>query len=534
MSNSLYAEAITEAKQLKEAAEENAKQAIIDAMAPQIRSMIERELVGEHSQHETSDLMSEIFGLEEDLTENDEIEIDEALLSGLTDQAGSLSVESVKAQFLSLAENFISTAKVYNRLENKKDDDYSKFEIIAANLMREAKTLRGDLIRIVEGEESAYAASSLVDKIDDMLKEMQKMSTRSNDDVLYELNLSELNLFEEDEDEGGEAEDADIDLDAPEGGDEEGGDEDLGDEDLEGDEGPIELSLDPEVAEELLAALEAELGGEGEELEEPEGDEGEDLGEPDDEVEEYAEYAEADEAEEGDARELEEGDEWIEIDEGMLRREIARMRLSEGETGFDTMGDASAAAASFGGAKKSSGGKGQAQSVGDAKKGASSFGGGSAGKDAFTNPPKLNVYAENRQLRVTARKASRKNRELKGQLVEALRAVKGLRTQLTEMNLFNAKLLYANKLLQNKNISTRQMRSIVESLDKARSLREVKLLYKTLTESMTTSKSKSGSLTESTVRRTVGSSSRATRSASSSPANTEVDRWAVLAGINNK
>ncbi len=53
MSNSLYAEAITEAKQLKEAAEENAKQAIIDAMAPQIRSMIERELVGENSQNET-------------------------------------------------------------------------------------------------------------------------------------------------------------------------------------------------------------------------------------------------------------------------------------------------------------------------------------------------------------------------------------------------------------------------------------------------------------------------------------------------
>ena len=525
MSNTLYAEAITEAKHLKEAAEENAKQAIIDAMAPQIRTMIERELMGESSDTDTTSLMSEIFGLESELCEDDEIEIDEDLLSGLTNEA--LNIESAKARFLSLAEGFVSSARLYNGLTNKKETDYLKFETIAANLVGEAKTLRGDLIRIVEGEDPVYAVSSLVNNIDIMLKEMQKMSTRSNDDVLYELNLSELNLFEEDEgDDEGEA--ADIDLDAPE--DDEGAEGEEGEEgEAMEDEGPVELSLDPEVAEELLAALEAELGAEGgEDMDEP------DLeAEPEEPEEEFEEYAlESEDTGEGEASELEEGDEWIEIDEGMLRREIARMRLQEGETGFDTIGDASASAESFGGAKRKSRGKGQAQSTGDAKKGASAFGGGSAGKDPFTNPPKLNVYAENRQLRASAQKAVKKNRVLKGQLVEVLRAVKDLRTQLTEMNLFNAKLLYANKLLQNKNISTRQMRSIVESLDKARSLREVKLLYKTLTESMTSKKG--GALTESTVRRAVGSSSRATRSASSTSASTEVDRWAILAGINNK
>ena len=89
--------------------------------------------------------------------------------------------------------------------------------------------------------------------------------------------------------------------------------------------------------------------------------------------------------------------------------------------------------------------------------------------------------------------------------------------------------LYANKLLQNKNMSTRQMRSIVEALDKARSLREVKLLFKTMTESLS-SKKTGGSLTESTVRRAVGSS-RPTRSASADNSNPEVDRWAMLAGL---
>ena len=48
------------------------------------------------------------------------------------------------------------------------------------------------------------------------------------------------------------------------------------------------------------------------------------------------------------------------------------------------------------------------------------------------------------------------------------------------MNLFNAKLLYANKLMQNKNLNARQQRTIVEALDSAKTLREAKLLYKSL------------------------------------------------------
>ena len=72
------------------------------------------------------------------------------------------------------------------------------------------------------------------------------------------------------------------------------------------------------------------------------------------------------------------------------------------------------------------------------------------------------------------------------------------------MNLFNAKLLYVNKLLQSKEITPSQRKSVVESIDSARSLREVKLLYRSLTESF--DKGKSGSINESSVRRAIGSS----------------------------
>ena len=100
------------------------------------------------------------------------------------------------------------------------------------------------------------------------------------------------------------------------------------------------------------------------------------------------------------------------------------------------------------------------------------------------------------------------------------------------MNLFNAKLLYVNKLMQNRNLTTKQQRAIVEALDNAKTLREAKLLYKSLSESLTR-RTRGNKLNEGSLR-TLGSSSRSTRSAPPAPSGVEADRWAVLAGINSK
>jgi hypothetical protein len=108
-------------------------------------------------------------------------------------------------------------------------------------------------------------------------------------------------------------------------------------------------------------------------------------------------------------------------------------------------------------------------------------------------------------------------------------AVQTLREQLEELNLFNAKLLYVNKLLQNKTISESQKRSVVKALDAAKDLREAKVLYSSLTESFSQNSKTSGrTITES---KNLGSSSKATRSASSNNASKEVNRWAKLAGL---
>ena len=47
MSSRIYAEAIAEAKQLRSVAEQNAKNAIVEAVTPRIREFIDSQLLGE-------------------------------------------------------------------------------------------------------------------------------------------------------------------------------------------------------------------------------------------------------------------------------------------------------------------------------------------------------------------------------------------------------------------------------------------------------------------------------------------------------
>ncbi len=190
----------------------------------------------------------------------------------------------------------------------------------------------------------------------------------------------------------------------------------------------------------------------------------------------------------------------LEIDENMLRREIGRMKaIREGE----------------------------------AKDMAGHFGGGSLEGEAFVDGVELNKLHE---MKIKAAKVVRKNRMLESKLTQHKKALRAMKSQLTEMNLFNAKLLYANKLMQNRDLSMKQQRHIVESLDEAKTLGEAKILFESLSKSLVSSRRTStNNLTESASRRPLNSSSSPVRSAQSKPMNESValDRWATLAGIKN-
>jgi len=72
-----------------------------------------------------------------------------------------------------------------------------------------------------------------------------------------------------------------------------------------------------------------------------------------------------------------------------------------------------------------------------------------------------------------------KEKELK----EAYDAIKELRTELNEVNLLNAKLLYTNKIFKSKNLTESEKVKVLNTFDKAETVKEVKLVFETLTES---------------------------------------------------
>jgi hypothetical protein len=76
------------------------------------------------------------------------------------------------------------------------------------------------------------------------------------------------------------------------------------------------------------------------------------------------------------------------------------------------------------------------------------------------------------------------NEALKAELEEALAVIKSLKSTINEVNLLNAKLLYANKLFRGYNLTNEQKVKVVENLDRTSTVREVKLVYATLSESM--------------------------------------------------
>lgn len=76
------------------------------------------------------------------------------------------------------------------------------------------------------------------------------------------------------------------------------------------------------------------------------------------------------------------------------------------------------------------------------------------------------------------------NAELKSDLNEAIKTVEYLKTQINEINLLNAKLLYTNKLFKEYGMNRDQKVKVVEAFDLTKNVREVKMTYANWCESL--------------------------------------------------
>ena len=565
--SSIYSEAIAEARKLKEIAEQNAKNKIIESITPRIRMLIEQELTSEEDEMQLDDIEEEDLDDSEISSEDNEYQEDLPVEDFPPQSSPTFDYESdielvdpMQVEYDESEESEIAKDKNVNiniTVESKRVRRTRLLRRKATQLvlkLREAKTNKTKKLILKELNKirSVLSIKTLVERklnkeILEVIKETNmSRSTRRPTSRLNKNNRRRLSEAEEEEEE--------LDLDLEDEAEEEEVEEDLdlgeeGDEDI--DMEAIRSAIE-ELAAEVGLNIEEEVEEEEVEEEAEEADEEEDLD---------AGYA-ADENYMVEAEEVEESleeaddDEEITINEADLRRAIRSMKTRQTRNASQNR-------------RRSSQSRRRRISEGDARKAASHFGGGKIKKEMFVEVDEetlLNVLAEElggaHKMQINKEKkegsASRMARHFGGGTAKvsvikearkkvvlaerkallARRQAIAAKKELKESNLFNAKLLYVNKLMQVHDLNSKQQRAIVEALDNAKTIREAKLLYTSLTDSLrqrnTTTRRKevSSRLNEGLVKS--GSGSNSTRSSAPAKNGVELNRWATLAGIKNK
>ena len=117
------------------------------------------------------------------------------------------------------------------------------------------------------------------------------------------------------------------------------------------------------------------------------------------------------------------------------------------------------------------------------------------------------------------------------ELEEAMKTVEELKGQLQEVNLLNAKLLYVNKVFKASSLTESQKVSVIAAFDKAETVKEVKLVFETVSDNVV------GKATKSNIKEAkLGRASKATGTTASKPevileVSDAVKRMQKLAGI---
>ena len=554
MSKNLYNEAIAEAKQLRDMAEQNAKNKIIEAVTPRIRSLIEQQLIDDVEEESDLVIGDEVDG--EEVVSDDMVDIAVAELPMPAPEPAQPAAPTVSITVqgdleMELGENdddeedLILSQESFLRLENflskaSKTKKFSERVVSLSrkfNLLREAidgvnlnrcTTVEKQTAIIFYGrllEEVINLSSNLTlmkESIDNrlelqltqLIKEMSKMS-KSRDAAAFRRLFEELTNDEGLEEVGMYEQEEEVEV-------------------AEEEELDLEVGVEPDIpaAEDAMVDLGTALGLNVEV--EPAEEEVEVDVEEEEEITLESDDADTDEGE---------LDEVYEIDEAALRRELFKMRkLREQEEGRAAAADPALA----------HGGEDEGDVIIDVDEDALL----NALADELGDPgvpePQVEAFIRRRLRRASrqlaesqrrnrraTRTRSRRSRRIaesrrssaprtNRKAIMAERTVTKLKKQLAEMNLFNAKLLFANKLMQNRGLSTKQQRVVVEALDKARTIREAKLLSKSLSASLNRGSGKTLSESRS---RLLASSSKSTRSGSPANNGGEVDRWALLAGL---
>lgn len=587
MSKQLYEEALADVKKLKEIAEDNAKRAILEAVTPRIKDLIENQLLGETSADDEELLFDDTYGVPG--TMPDAVDVDPQIASAISLPGDAekvtldLGAFSSEDPYLSMDDSeavsalvpddqslTVSTESIVNNLE-KVVENYAG----ASAILRETKMYLVGLVSTINEVENTYSAlqkqkdssakQSLIERLKECHNTLKKlMEQEMNTMKKISLNEAEISLKLKN---------------LPD------------DVDLE----QVEIELVEDESESEGGESDEETAGEGEEAPEEEASEmgSEDMGGDESSSEETA----------TETRWLK-GDLVVEIDENMLRNEISRMKsIRESSDMADVQAwghDAGDVAEDFededhgepldlnlsemdeqdlpeddmhkqGMKDESVYEIDEMDEAEDDREHGGNVAPVAMGAGAETNKQKreslvrkinseIALQTESKKKALRAKSMNKKSvydyyanqfnesvrraNKLQSMLENARQEsapnggstrlaeeTETLREKLAETNLFNAKLLFTNKLLQNESLTKRQKAEVIERLDEASNVREVKLVYESLVKTLQGG-STGRQISESTNRSVVGSSSRPARPAATTlNEGYEADRWAKLAGI---
>ena len=421
MSNrDLLKEAIADAKTIKETAIANAKVALEEAFAPQLRSMLSAKLEEMEREDMEEGYDEKMDEAKDEMEEGYEKDMDEAQGEGFDAPRGNYDADEIPG----------------NMLEGEKED------------MDEEVDLDEILAELEEGEDKEdIDEAEEVDEAKDEMNEAEEIEEAEEDEEV-EVDAEE-----------GEDEDEEIDL------------EEMSEEDLK--------SFIEDVIADMVEAGELEAGEEFDAEEDMEDMDGEEEIEIEDESEEIMEG------------EKEEVDEVVvneeEVEEGVIdklkkvyndKELLSKIITVDGEK--VSIKDLLSLAGSGAAAGQAKSGSGKTSSIGEAE------------------------------------------------MEDMMEEVNQLKAELHEVNLLNAKLLYSNKIFRAKNLKEAQKVKVLEAFDKAETVKEVKLVFETLTEEVKE--------TKTVVKENLGSASKAVGMIAETKVpivdvNPQVVRWQKLAGI---
>jgi hypothetical protein len=138
------------------------------------------------------------------------------------------------------------------------------------------------------------------------------------------------------------------------------------------------------------------------------------------------------------------------------------------------------------------------------------------------------MMAEVKKMKKEVEEAKKAKEKAEKELKEALETVSTIKTELQEVNLFNAKLLYTNKIFKAKTLTESQKVKVLAAFDKAASVKEAKLVFETLSEGF---KEKKAPMNESLIRSSASKVSGIVAKKPIMEADSQVARWQKLAGI---